>query len=106
MEDTLVSSLIGEGWRQWGGALDKIILTKRLHTERSCQCNKKSPNLVCEIDLFCRDKGISQYVTYAVTGQVQDVWYRLAAYSMTPDQAWEARRQAERNLLKAWDALR
>jgi hypothetical protein len=72
---------------------------------RDCDCNEKPPSLIVTPHLFSmRDRQYAS-VEVSVTGQKDNPWFALKAYSIGVDELPESLPQIEAALLRAWNAL-
>ena len=77
---------------------------------RECECNDgKRMQIVVSphsMDNFHERGGPPhQSVTVDVTGEAGGLWYKLQAYSLSPDEVIDRLPEVERNLIAAWEAL-
>ena len=76
---------------------------------RECECNEGKPaQLVARPWMFCAPNSpqVWSSVAVSVTGQANDVWFKLEAYSLKPDELRDKLPQIEKSLVAAWNALK
>jgi len=73
---------------------------------RECECNDGKPMQIVVRPYSFKRNGIDgASLEIEVCGQF-DEWFKLMAYSISPDEAVEKLPQIERKLISAWNALK
>ena len=78
---------------------------KRTTSKRECSSNKKPVQIIVNPYTATMRHGIHENVIVDLTAEYMGVWWKLAAYSMSPDELKKKLTQIEKRLVKAWEAL-
>ncbi len=79
---------------------------RKVETERECECNegKRMQLTVWPYKSTIHDKTYES-VEVDITGEYKGVWYKLQAYSLSPDELVEKLDSIENSLVAAWNSL-
>ena len=73
---------------------------------RECECNGAKIQIVLRPYSHNRDSKTWESVEVDVTGEASDIWFKLTAYSLSPDELVDRLDEIEASLVRAWNALR
>ena len=74
---------------------------------RECECNDGKPmQVIVAPHRYEGDGHAFENVEVEVIGEAGGVWFKLAAYSLKPDEVQAKLPDVERGLIAAWNALR
>lgn len=103
--------LIGNGYKIYNNHLntDSNLVdwyaAKRADSIRERECNDKSPQIVIWPVAFTHLDDIYESVSVDISGEHYGLWWKLASYSLSPNELMQNLGMIEEKLIKAWEAL-
>ena len=113
--DTFRQWLLDHGFRAWPDSFKRhnecnwYACKASTFSARECECNDgKTMQIVVHPHRFSdlqAPSGGWEGVEVDVVGEAGGVWFRLSAYSLTPDEFCARHLEIERQLIAAWNAI-